>query len=149
MAQAKKTPYSEEMLSELQNMGIKTGVISNLCWSGNALTNRLKANFPNHQFEFVITSNEYIFRKPEKLIFELAVRKSGLNRNEIWYCGNDIAADIYGAKEAGLFPVFYDDRSIPSALHEKNDSISVNFPYLRIGSWKELTNQLKNQNGAE
>jgi len=34
-------------------------------------------------------------------------------------------------------------------LHEKNDSISVNFPYLRIGSWKELTNQLKNQNGAE
>jgi len=146
MAQAKKTPYSEEMLSELQNMGIKTGVISNLCWSGNALTNRLKANFPNHQFEFVITSSEYIFRKPEKLIFDLAVRKSGLNRNEIWYCGNDIVADIYGAKEAGLFPVFYDDRSIPSALHEKNDSISVNFPYLRIGSWKELTSYLINLN---
>ena len=149
MAQAKKTPYSEEMLSELQNMGIKTGVISNLCWSGNALTNRLKVNFPNHQFEFVITSSEYIFRKPEKLIFDLAVRKSDLNRNEIWYCGNDIAVDIYGANHAGLFLVFYDDTSIPSALHEKNDSISVNFPYLRIGSWKELTNQLKNQNGAE
>ncbi len=149
ISDAQKTPHVEEMLSSLRNMGIRTGVISNLCWSGNALTRRLHEHFPNHQFELILTSSEYIFRKPEKLIFDLAVRKSGLNRDEIWYCGNDIAVDIYGAHHAGLFPVFYDDRSIPSALHEKNDSISVDFPYLKIGSWREMTNQLKNQNGAE
>ena len=149
ISNAQKTPGAEEMLSSLQNMGIKTGVISNLCWSGNALTRRLHEHFPNHQFEFILTSSEYIFRKPEKLIFDIAVRKSGLSRDEIWYCGNDIAVDIYGAKEAGLFSVFYDDRSIPSTLHEKNDGISVDFPYLKINSWGELTNQLKNQNGAE
>ncbi len=149
ISDAQKTPHVEEMLSSLRNMGIRTGVISNLCWSGNALTRRLHEHFPNHQFELILTSSEYIFRKPEKLIFDLVVRKSGLNRDEIWYCGNDIAVDIYGAHHAGLFPVFYDDRSIPSALHEKNDSISVDFPYLKIGSWREMTNQLKNQNGAE
>ena len=146
ISDAKKTPGAEEMLASLQNMGIRTGVISNLCWSGNALTKRLHEHFPNHQFEFILTSSEYIFRKPEKLIFDLAVRKSGLNRDEIWYCGNDMAADICGADAAGLFPVLYDDRSIPSALHGKNDSISVAFPYLKIGSWKELMNCLKNQN---
>ncbi len=149
ISDAQKTPHVEEMLSSLRNMGIRTGVISNLCWSGNALTRRLHEHFPNHQFELILTSSEYIFREPEKLIFDLAVQKSGLNRDEIWYCGNDIAVDIYGAHHAGLFPVFYDDRSIPSALHEKNDSISVDFPYLKIGSWREMTNQLKNQNGAE
>ncbi|MBR4320147.1 MAG: HAD family hydrolase [Oscillospiraceae bacterium] len=146
ISDAQKTPHVEEMLSSLQSMGIRTGVISNLCWSGNALTKRLHEHFPNHQFEFILTSSEYIFRKPEKLIFDLAVRKSGLNPDEVWYCGNDIAVDIYGAHHAGLFPVFYDDRSIPSTLHEKNGSISMSFPYLRISSWKELTSYLINLN---
>lgn len=142
ISDAQKTPGAEEMLSTLRDMHIRTGVISNLCWSGNALTRRLYEHFPDHQFEFILTSSEYIFRKPEKLIFDIAVRKSGLKPNEIWYCGNDIAVDIYGANNAGLFPVFYDDRGIPSSLHKKNDNVFVDFPYLKISSWTELTETL-------
>jgi len=146
ISKAKKTPDAEKMLSALQKMGIKTGVISNLCWSGNALSKRLQEHFPHHHFEFIITSSEYIFRKPEKLIFDLAVRKARLDSSKVWYCGNDLAVDVYGAYHAGLFPVFYDDRSIPSALHEKNDSISVEFPYLKIKNWGELISQLEKHN---
>ena len=138
MANAQPTPGSTEMLLTLQNMGIRTGVISNLCWSGNALSERLRKAFPEHNFEFIMTTSEYIFRKPDKHIFELALRKAGLNANEVWYCGNDIEIDIFGAHEAGLFPVLYDDRRVPSAVYEKNDVIKPNFSYKSIKSWNEL-----------
>lgn len=132
------TPGADQMLVSLREQGIRTGIISNLCWSGDALTKRLKENFPEHQFEFVMTSSEYIFRKPEKNIFDLAVRKSGCSADEIWYCGNDVEVDVLGAYGAGIFPVWYDDRSVPSKFYEKNDSFSIDFPHLRINSWNEL-----------
>lgn len=124
--------------------GIRTGVISNLCWSGAALSERLEKVFPEQNFEFIMTTSEYIFRKPDRHIFELALRKAGLNANEVWYCGNDIEIDVVGAYEAGLFPVLYDDRSIPSNVYEKNDGIQVNYSYLKVNSWNEILMAIDN-----
>ena len=137
------TPGAAEMLRNLQDMSIRTGIISNLCWSGAALTRRLTETFPKHSFDFIMTSSEYIFRKPDEHIFDMAIRKSGLDKADIWYCGNDIEVDLVGANGAGLYPVFYDDRSIPSKIHEKNDSITADFQFLRIGCWQELVNKIK------
>ena len=135
-------PGTSEMLKVLQNLGIRTGIVSNLCWSGAALSRCLQEAFPEHNFEFVMTSSEYIFRKPDVHIFDMAVRKSGLDRTDIWYCGNNMIADIIGAHDAGLFPVFYDDRSVPSRLHKRNDKISVDFPYLHLSSCSDLVNAI-------
>ena len=136
------TPGAAEMLSCLQETGIRTGVISNLCWSGSALTRRLREAFPKHSFDFILTSSEYIFRKPDKHIFDMAIHKSGLAPNDIWYCGNDIAVDVLGAYSAGLFPVFYDDRSVPSKINEKNDSMTVDIPHLHLSNWRYLMESL-------
>lgn len=136
------TPDAAEMLAALQKAGIRTGVISNLCWSGKSLTRRLTETFPEHRFDFIMTSSDYIFRKPDYHIFDMAVRKSKLTKEEIWYCGNDIAVDLVGANGAGLFPVFYDDRSVPGTIHEKNDGTQIEFDYLKIESWQDLINAL-------
>lgn len=146
ISMAEKTPYSEEMLSFLRENGIRTGVISNLCWSGDTLSERLYSAFKNHRFDFIMTSSEYIFRKPDRHIFDLAVRKSGLNADEIWYCGNDIPMDIAGSHNAGLFPVFYDDPSIINKTRTKNEKYSISFKHLKITGWKEFTDILKNNN---
>ena len=137
------TPGATEMLAELHQSGIQTGVISNLCWSGAALTRRLKETFPDHNFDFIMTSSEYIFRKPDEHIFDMAIRKSGLDKTDIWYCGNDIEVDLVGAHGAGLYPVLYDDRSVSSEIHEKNAKVTTDFPFLRIGCWQELVNRIK------
>lgn len=139
ISQAIETPHAGEMLSVLRETGIRTGVVSNLCWSGNALSHRLNKAFPEHKFDFIMTTSEYIFRKPDVHIFDLAIRKSGLSPDKIWFCGNDIEVDMYGADNAGLFPVFYDDRSVPSKIHEKNDLLSMSFPYLHLKDWFSLT----------
>ena len=143
ISRAVSTPGAAEMLRELSNIGIRTGIISNLCWPSDALTRRLHNAFPNHRFDFVMTSSEYIFRKPDGHVFDMAIRKSGLEKADIWYSGNDIEIDIVGAHGAGLYPVFYDDRSVPSKIHDKNDSVTVDFPYLRVGCWQELIDKIK------
>ncbi len=137
------TPGAAETLLELRKAGIRTGIISNLCWSGAVLTRRLCETFPEHCFDIVMKSSEYIFRNPDGNIFDMAIRKSGLDKANIWYCGNDIKVDLAGAHGAGLYPVFYDDRSVPSKIHEKNDSVTIDFLYLRIGSWQELIDEIK------
>lgn len=132
------TPHADKMISQLRERDIRTGIISNLYWSNKALTRRLKQFFPEHEFDFVITSSEYIFRKPEPHIFDIAVRKSELRYEDIWYCGNDVEVDVMGAHGAGLFPVWYDDRTVPSRFYEKNDSFTIYFPHLRISDWNKL-----------
>ena len=135
-------PHTAEMLKALHDREIRTGIISNLCWSGEALTRRLNETFPEHKFDFVMTSSKYIFRKPDPHIFDMAVRKTGLDISDIWYCGNNMKADIIGAHDSGLYPVLYDDRSIPSRLHQRNDKITVDFPYLHLNCWDDLINAI-------
>ncbi|MDE6833343.1 MAG: HAD family hydrolase [Ruminococcus sp.] len=143
ISEAVETPHASYMLSELRKMGIRTGVISNLCWSGNALSYRLNNAFSEHKFDFIMTTSEYIFRKPDIHIFDLAIRKSGLLPENIWYCGNDIEVDVFGSHNAGMFPVFYDDRTVTSKIHEKNDIFSIDFPHLRLENWLELVDCLR------
>ena len=116
------TPDSYTMLDFLSRNKIRTGVISNLCWSGNSLSASLNKHFPKHQFDFIMTSSEYIFRKPDKHIFELAIKKAKLNADEIWYCGNNIRADIIGAHESGMFPVFYSNTNLNHSERLDNEA---------------------------
>ena len=143
IAKGAPTPGAAEMLKSLRDNGIRTGVISNLCWSGSALTRRLRETFPDHSFDFILTSSEYIFRKPDTHIVDMAIHKSGLDKSDIWYCGNDIAVDVMGAYNAGIFPVFYDDRSVPSKIHERNDALEVDVPYLHLEKWNNLIDIFK------
>ena len=75
---------------------------------------------------------------------EIAIQKTRRPKDHIWYCGNDIAVDIVGANDAGIFPVLYDDRSVPSKIHEKNDAQTMNVPYLHLDNWNSLIDILKN-----
>jgi len=131
-------PFVEEMLDYLKVNKIRSGVISNICWSGNALTERINRLLPNNQFEFIIPSSEYIIRKPNPMIFELALQKAKLQASDVWYCGDNVKADIYGARNAGIYPVFYEDLTIDSPWVEYNDSSQIEFDYLHIHNWKEM-----------
>lgn len=51
--------------------------------------------------------SEYMYRKPNRRIFELALEKAGLEAADVWYIGDQYQCDIVGAANAGLFPVWY------------------------------------------
>lgn len=137
-------PGVEEMLDYLNDVGIRTAVISNIGWSGNALTNRINRLLPNNRFEFIMASSEYVIRKPHRMLFETALRKANLPADAVWYCGDNIGADIKGAHEAGIFPVLYEG-IVPDEMNPityQNAGETIDFDYLHIRDWNEMTTVL-------
>lgn len=137
-------PGAAEMLRDLRRRGIRTGVISNIGWSGGALSARLRRLLPEHDFEFVVASSEYGLRKPHPMLFELALSKAGLDASRVWYCGDSIRADVRGAQSAGIFPVFYDCETVEKGpWAEQNKGLTITGEHLAIRSWPELTDTLE------
>ncbi len=96
-----------ELLAAVNELGIRTAVISNLDFSGCLLEERLKQMFPHNQFEFVVASSDYGVRKPQSLLFEVGLAKSGLQPEDIWYVGDKVKVDVAGSQAVGMTPVLY------------------------------------------
>ncbi len=135
-------PNADKMLDYINEKGIRCAVISNLLWSGEALAERLNRLLPNNRFEFVITSSDYMFRKPNRLLFELALRKAGLAASDVWYCGDNPQADVEGAAQAGIFPVWYDN-ALECEYRDKSKEPLPKCEYLHIHEWDEIIEVLE------
>lgn len=136
-------PQVKELLAYLREQGIRTGVISNICFSGNAMKQRLERVLPEHKFEFVLTSSEYAFRKPHPAMFQIALQKAGLTADKVWYCGDDFGADVMGAHGVGMFPVLYECKDVELFLPVLNEQPECDFEYLYIHKWDEMMDVLK------
>ena len=142
-------PGVAAMLAGLRERGVRTGVISNLGWTGEALEDRLRRLLPEHAFEFVIASSDYGVRKPGALIFQAALAKAGLAAEDVWFCGDQIDADVFGAQGAGIFPVWYEEQTIPNVFSHKNEGLTITGGPLHIHQWHELLSALDDcQEGA-
>ena len=131
-------PYVEEMLECLKENGIRSGVISNIGWSGHALKERINRLLPKNQFEFIIASSDYGIRKPNSMLFELAMQKANLPPDEIWFCGDNVKADVFGARNVGIFPVLYEEETVDNPCVEQNDDLKIDFEHLHIHNWTEM-----------
>ncbi len=85
-----------------------------------------------------IASSEYVFRKPNRRIFELALEKAGLQADEVWYIGDQYECDIKGAGQAGIFPVWY-TAAIDFEQDMEQDALKVN-------SWCDLMDYIRKIN---
>lgn len=97
----------QEFLAFLKAQNIRTGVISNISYCGAAVKARIQKMLPDHDFEFIISTCDYLFRKPNRRIFDLALEKAGLHAEDVWYIGDKYDCDVVGAQNAGLVPVWY------------------------------------------
>lgn len=132
-------PGVRQMLTELKTRKIRSGVVSNMGWSGAALKRRINTLLPENQFEFIITSSEYGYRKPNELLFQLALNKAGLDAKDVWFVGDTFKMDVIGSHKAGLYPVFYQGEPDNSnELRRKTVSETVDFEYKTIKHWNEL-----------
>ncbi len=136
-AKGKPTKNCKELLQYLHDHQIRTAIISNISFSGRALEERIRSLFPEHEFEFILASSEYVFRKPHRRIFELGLRKAGLPAGEVWYCGDYAYFDVDGAARAGIFPVWY--RGAVEAGNKKQPKSDC----LTINDWKDLIEYLE------
>ena len=136
-ASTKKTTKNIEVLLQyLQEKGIRSAVISNISYSGKALEEQICSLLPEHHFDFILATSEYVFRKPHNLIFELALRKAKIDARDGWYCGDNAYFDIEGAFKAGIFPVWY-----RGAIEEDN-KLTPSVECLTVNDWTEIIDLL-------
>jgi len=132
----KPTKHIAELLLYLKNKNIRSSVVSNISFSGQALEKRINTLIPENNFEFILATSEYVFRKPHKRVFELAARKAHLEPHEIWYCGDNGICDVDGAKAAGMFPVWYKGAYEGHGFAPQNKCLVVS-------DWRELIIKLE------
>jgi putative hydrolase of the HAD superfamily len=97
-------PYTHEILKHLKEKGYRLHLITN----GFEKTQWSKLNNSNlgHYFEEVITSEGSNSVKPNREIFEYALRVTGAGVTESIMIGDNLDADIRGALNAGLDAIF-------------------------------------------
>lgn len=134
-APGKPTAGIELFLAFLRRQNIRSGVISNISYAGEVVEQRINNLIPDNDFSFIIATSEYMFRKPNPGIFRLALTKAHLSPEEVWYVGDQYECDVVGARNAGLFPVWYLGAiDLPYTEHED---------VLTVESWEELMRRLK------
>lgn len=120
----------KNFLEYLKNKGIRTGVISNITFASSVVSERINRLLPENTFEFILTSSNYMFRKPHKRLFDLALEKAGLEPDEVWYIGDQYECDVKGSLNAGLFPVWYIGAIDLPYIEDKS--------ILTVADWDEL-----------
>ena len=136
-------PYAAEALAAIRGMGLRTGIISNTSFPAHAHAQRLRQHFPEHEFEFVLSSSDCVLCKPNPAMFRLALRKAGLPPEKVWYVGDNPVADGLGASSAGILPIWV--TGVKECLYPVPKEPPA-CEHVEIHSLMELTELLKTMN---
>jgi len=96
----------------------------------------------NPFFQHVLVSGELGYRKPHPYLFERLVGALGVPADEILFVGDDLEADVQGARDAGLQPVLttcVPDGNLPAVRTPLSPAeIEVPSDVPRISCWQDL-----------
>jgi len=104
-------PDAGPALRALKRAGIRTVVVSN--WDAS-LHERLAETGLTGLVDGAIASAEAGAAKPERAIFDLALELAGVRPHEAWHVGDTVAADVEGARAAGLGAVLIARGRLPA-----------------------------------
>jgi HAD superfamily hydrolase (TIGR01509 family) len=123
-------PGVADALEDLRRRGLPLGVVSNSAFSSTGLAWELGRHGLGDLFEFVMSSADYVVRKPHPALFAAAALKLNCPARELWYVGDTLRYDVAGANAAGLGSVWYNRRGAPP-----RDGLE---PGLVVRGWREL-----------
>ena len=112
-------PGVADFLVFLKSLGIKTAVLTNMQTS--IQLKKLMALGFDRFFDFVITSEEIGYEKPDTRPFEAVLSKLKKASRDTWFFGDDLDADVLGATSVGI-KTFYIGKQTPAGL---NNDIGV------------------------
>jgi putative hydrolase of the HAD superfamily len=100
-------------LRKLEQNGYRMGIISN-AGDDNDVQQLISGFEIASYFDFILTSASCSYRKPHPRIFELAIANWYFLPSETVMVGDNLDADIRGAKGAGLYGIWISRRAGPS-----------------------------------
>ena len=116
-------PDIGETLRALRDRGYHTGLISNTGRTGGRFLRPVQDRLGIGGFLDVrIFSDEVGVRKPDRTIFQTALDKLSLAAEEIVHVGDDVVADIAGAKSIGMRAVWFNTGFWKDAKADRADA---------------------------
>ena len=110
---------ANEVLERLRDDGRRLAILSN--WD-STLHTLLAAHGISQCCEFVLTSAEVGHKKPHPKIFDLAIERMGVGRDEAIHIGDSLEDDVGGARGASIDAILFDpgeqhgERSVPDGV---------------------------------
>lgn len=93
------------VLANLKAAGIILGMVSN---RDKPFDDELKELGLREFFQFTLAAGDVNSYKPDRAIFDEAIKRAGTFASETMYVGDNYFADIVGSRRAGLRPALYD-----------------------------------------
>ena len=111
-------PGAAEELERLHNKGYRLFAASNSF--GHLQRSRLEQAGILHWFEDTYISMDIGYDKPDVRFYQEALRRCGLQPNEVLMVGDSMTTDVIGAQNAGIEALFFDRKvhSLPELLKE-------------------------------
>ncbi len=98
-------PGTHEILSYLKEKGYRLYLLTNGFREVQEI--KIEVNALRQYFERMITSDEIGYQKPNRKIFEYALKTVNAKKKESLMIGDDIHTDITGAKKFGMDNVYF------------------------------------------
>ena len=113
-------PKAIETLEELKDKGYEMHIITNGFEEVQHV--KIKESGLAPFFSEIITSEQVEVRKPHPKIFKHAISRAQTDPKESMMIGDNLIADIIGAKDFGMDQVFFNPESVP---HEEDPTYEI------------------------
>lgn len=117
-------------LTALRRRGVRLGLLSNAPYQPLMMRGMLAEQGLGDCFDVILFSSEIGVRKPAPGAFTALLAGLGTNASETWYVGDELEADIEGARAAGMLPLLAPRAGSPERARELGAEV--------LGSWAEL-----------
>jgi putative hydrolase of the HAD superfamily len=114
-------PGAQKVLAALKSAGFLLGLVTNTSVPHSVIKDELDRLALYDYFDTVVCSSEIVFRKPDRAMFDVALRSLNVSPTEAMFVGDDYRADIVGAKNVGLKTVWLNPERQPILGEVKPD----------------------------
>jgi FMN phosphatase YigB (HAD superfamily) len=130
---ARVAPDVIPTLTGLRDAGVRLGIICNTPLQGEVIDKHLELEGLLEFFRVRIYSSDVAWRKPDRRIFEAALRELAVRASEALYVGDSVKCDVAGAQNAGI-------KSVLLSQHANNgDAASADHSIYAISDLLTLT----------
>jgi phosphoglycolate phosphatase-like HAD superfamily hydrolase len=84
--------------------------------------------------EFIMVSAEYLARIPNRLLFDPAAARLGVESQDIWFVSDRLDTDILGAKRANMTALWF----CPETQNDRSNEVDM-----VVSSWDEIVRHIQ------
>ena len=123
-------PDAEKTLTRLVQKKVKLALLTN--GAGESQRGKINRFGLTRFFPICLIEGELGYGKPDRRFFKMAMEKLSVRPEQAWMVGDDLARDIAGAQDAGIFSIWHDygKTGLPEDSKVKPDRIINNLSEL-------------------